>query len=137
MHLLKNILLSTLIVLLASCNADTFEKKGDKAEALGEYFLAADYYRQAYSRTPTTERTKRGERALEMARCYERFNHARKATGAYRNAIRYKVADDDAKLSYGRQLLKVGDYKEALKTFTELKDSMPDNLLVKIGLASA
>lgn len=137
MHSIKHIVFIALVVILASCNADTFEKKGDKAEALGEYYLAADYYRQAYSRTPNTERTKRGERALKLARCYERFNHARKATGAYRNAVRYKVADDEAKLSYGRQLLKTGEYKEALKVFTELKDSMPGNLLVKNGLESA
>ena len=144
MHSLKNILYSslfilhsTLIVLLASCNADTFEKKGDKSLALGEYYLAADYYRQAYSRTPNNERTKRGERALKMASCYARYNHAQKAVGAYRNAVRYKVADQDAMLSYGRQLLKVGDYKTALKVFTELKDSMPDNVLVSNGLKSA
>lgn len=144
MHSLKNILHSslfilhsTLIVLLASCNADTFEKKGDKSLALGEYYLAADYYRQAYSRTPNNERTKRGERALKMASCYARYNHAQKAVGAYRNAVRYKVADQDAMLSYGRQLLKVGDYKTALKVFSELKDSMPDNVLVSNGLKSA
>ena len=63
-------------VLLSSCNADTFEKKGDKSLALGEYYLAADYYRQAYSRTPNTERTKRGLRALKMAQCYEQIGRA-------------------------------------------------------------
>jgi tetratricopeptide (TPR) repeat protein len=125
------------VLLLFSCNADTFEKKGDKAYALGEYYLAADYYRQAYSRTQNTERTKRGERALKMANCYSRYNHAQKAVGAYRNAVRYKVADSEAMLSYGRQLLKIGDYKAALKVFTELNDSMPGNLLVKNGLLSA
>ena len=136
-HVLRNVLGVSLVLLLFSCNADTFEKKGDKAYALGEYYLAADYYRQAYSRTQNTERTKRGERALKMANCYSRYNHAQKAVGAYRNAVRYKVADSEAMLSYGRQLLKIGDYKAALKVFTELNDSMPGNLLVKNGLLSA
>ena len=63
-------------ILLIACNADTYEKKGDKSLALGEYYLAADYYKQAYARTPNTERIKRGERALKMAKCYERFNNA-------------------------------------------------------------
>ena len=156
MHLLRNILSKipnllrvitplalreglwvSLLFLLFSCNADTFEKKGDKSLALGEYYLAADYYKQAYARTPNTERTKRGERALKMAKCYERFNNAQKSVGAYRNAIRYNVADNDAILHYARQLLKVGDYKSALKTFTELQDSMPNDILLKNGIISA
>ena len=147
MHSNRNILFklrSTLYVipciallLLAGCNADTYEKKGDKSLALGEYYLAADYYKKAYSQTKSTERTKRGERALKMAQCYERYNNAQKAVGAYRNAVRYNVADNEAKLHFGRQLLKTGDYKYAQKVFTELKDSMPSNILVKNGLESA
>ncbi|MBR1839781.1 MAG: OmpA family protein [Prevotella sp.] len=125
------------LILLAACNADTYEKKGDKALALGEYYLAADYYKRAYSQTRSVERNKRGERALKMAQCYERFNNAQKAVGAYRNAVRYKVADSEAMLHFGRQLLKTGDYKSAQKVFAELKDSMPGNVLVKNGLESA
>lgn len=138
MHSLNHILALLLFsLLLFSCNADTYERKGDKAYALGEYFVAADHYKRAYKNTQNTERTKRGERALKMARCYERYNHAQKAVGAYRNAVRYNVAYDEDLLHYGRQLLKVGDYKEALKVFTQLCDSMPNNPLVKNGLRSA
>ena len=124
-------------MLLVGCNADALERKGDKALALGEYYVAADYYRQAYGRTQTTERTKRGERALKMAQCYEKFNNTQKAVAAYRNAVRYNTATPEDRLHYARQLLKSGSYKAALTEFNVLKDSMPDDILVKNGIESA
>ena len=75
-HILVSFIVPVLVLLLSACNADTYEKKGDKSYALGEYFIAADHYKRAYKNTHNTERTKRGERALKMARCYERYNHA-------------------------------------------------------------
>ena len=74
------------VSLLVSCSAETLVKKGDKAEALGEYFLAADYYRKAYAKTAASEKRLRGERALKMAHCYEHINYTAKAVAAYRNA---------------------------------------------------
>ncbi len=127
----------TIALLLAGCSAETFVKKGDKAEAIGEYYTAAGYYRRAYTKTPAKERQLRGERALKMARCYGRINSNMKATGGYRNAIRYNVATIDDRLTYARLLLKNGDYKAALKEFEEIKDSLPDNILVANGIESA
>lgn len=137
MKFFSNIVLLLLTIILVACNADTYEKRGDKSLALGEYYLAADNYRQAYSRTSTKERDKRGIRALKMAQCYERFNNTQKAVAAYRNAVRYEVADAEARLRYARQLLKSGDYKKALSEFELLKDSMPDNELLINGMQSA
>lgn len=125
------------LLLLTACNPESLVKKGDKARALGEYFVAADYYRKAYSKTPTNERQKRGERALMMAQCYEKINNTSKALGGYRNATRYHVATQEDSLHYARLLLKNGDYKTALTIFEALKDSLPDNILVLNGIESA
>ena len=65
--------------LLASCGADTYVRKGDKAFALGEYYVAAENYRKAYSKTPASQRDTRGERALKMGQSYSRFNSSLKA----------------------------------------------------------
>ncbi len=134
---LKHIIYLAVTLTLVACNAESLVKKGDKAEALGEYFLAADYYRKAYSKTPPSERTKRGERALKMARCYEHINNTAKALGGYRNAARYNTANTEDSLHYARLLLKNGDYKLALTIFEALLDSLPDNELVKNGITSA
>ena len=132
-------------LLLTSCGIDKNLKKGEKFLALGEYFDAADQFKQAYTKTPAKERAKRGQRALKMAYCYEKINATPKAIAAYRNAIRYNQASLQDRLSYARLLLKNGDYKQAEKEFTDLLDSLPNDkmskkgydVLVKNGLKSA
>ena len=49
-------------LLLMSCGADKYMKKGEKFLALGEYYDAADQFKQAYTRTPAKERDTRGDR---------------------------------------------------------------------------
>lgn len=123
--------------MLLSCGADAYMRKGDKALALGEYYVAAENYRRAYSKTPASERDTRGERALKMGRCYERFNSSAKAIAAYRNAARYGKAAAEDSLHYGRLLLKNGEYRAAEQVFSALHQSMPENILVRNGLLSA
>lgn len=124
-------------LLLISCGIDKNLKKGEKFLSLGEYYDAADQFKQAYTKTPPKERENRGKLALKMARCYNKINSTPKAVNAYRNAIRYNHASLDDRLAYARLLLKNGDYKQAEKEFRILVDSMPDNILAQNGLKSA
>ena len=124
-------------LLLISCGIDKNLKKGEKFLSLGEYYDAADQFKQAYTKTPPKERENRGKLALKMARCYNKFNATPKAVNAYRNAIRYNQASLDDRLAYARLLLKNGEYKQAEKEFRILVDSMPDNILALNGLKSA
>ena len=112
------------ILLLTGCGIDKNLKKGEKFLALGEYFDAADQFKQAYSKTPAKERDKRGQRALKMAHCYEKINATPKAIAAYRNAIRYNQASLEDRLAYARMLLKNGDYKLAATEFQGVLDSL-------------
>ena len=124
-------------LLLISCGIDKNLKKGEKFLSLGEYYDAADQFKQAYTKTPPKERENRGKLALKMARCYNKINSTPKAVNAYRNAIRYNQASLDDRLAYARLLLKNGEYKQAEKVFRILVDSMPDNILAQNGLKSA
>ena len=138
-------------VAMVACGTDKHLKKGEKYLALGEYYDAAMEFKKAYQSTSPKERDKRGERAVKMARCYEKINMTQQALGAYRNAIRYKKASLEDELSYARLLLKNGEYKNAAKEFQAVKDSMLEQglwtmdkgkptgntLLVVNGLASA
>lgn len=124
-------------MLLLGCGIEKNLKKAEKHLALGEYFDAAEQYKQAYSKTPIKERANRGARALKMAYCYNKINATPKAIAAYRNAIRYKQAKLEDQLTYARLLLKNGEYKQAAKEFALLKDSLPNNVLVNNGLLSA
>ena len=131
------IFMLTLLALLASCGADKNLKKGEKYLALGEYYAAAEEYRQAYAKTPAKERTTRGQIAAKMAYTYARVNASQRAVAAFRNQIRYKQDSLSTHLAYARQLLRTGQYKEAAKEFEYVADSMPDNILARNGLVSA
>lgn len=124
-------------LLLLGCGIDKNLKKGEKFLALGEYYDAAEQFKQAYSKTPTKERANRGKRALKMARCYDKINATQRAIASYSNAIRYGQASMEDRLAYARLLLKNGDYKAAAKEFGAVLDSMPDNVLAKNGMESA
>lgn len=92
-----------------SCGIDKNLKKGEKFLALGEYYDAADQFKQAYTKTPSKERASRGKIALKMARCYDKINSTPKAIAAYRNAVRYNQASIDDRLAYARLLLKTAN----------------------------
>lgn len=124
-------------LLLISCGIDKNLKKGEKFLSLGEYYDAADQFKQAYTKTPPKERENRGKLALKMAHCYNKINATPKAVNAYRNAIRYNQASLDDRLAYAHLLLKNGEYKQAEKEFRILVDSMPDNILAQNGIKSA
>ena len=124
-------------VLLLSCGADTAMKKGDKFFALGEYNDAVTYYKKAYTQTSTKDRPLRGQRALKMAECYRRINQTQRAIASLNNAVRYKQADTTALLHLGQLQLRNGAYKDAEKTFLQLKDSGMTNPLLAVGLQSA
>ena len=132
-----SLFLLLLVVLFSSCGADLNMKKGEKFLAIGEYYDAAEQFKQAYSKTSSKERDRRGQIALKMAQCYERINSSQKAIAAYRNVIRYKQDDINTHLSFARQLLRNGNYKEAEKEFLGVLDSLPDNELARSGLESA
>ncbi len=131
------IIICALALVVASCGADHYMKKGDKFLAIGEYYDAAEAYKVAYNKTPSKERAKRGERAAKLAYCYDRINSNSKAMAAYRNVIRYEKDSLDTHLALARTLMKAANYKEAAKEFQMVLDSMPDNEIAKTGLLSA
>lgn len=109
---------------LAGCGADKNLKKGEKYLAIGEYYDAANQFRQAYSKTAPKEKARRGDIALKIAHCNERINATQKASAAYANAIRYGRASAADRLAYARQLLKTGYYKQAAEQFGIVLDSI-------------
>ena len=126
-----------LTIVATSCGADAYIKKGEKNLALGEYFDAANNFKQAYTRTPSKDKAARGRLSTKLAFCYDKMNASQKAVGAYQNVLRYGVADANTHLLLGRQLLKTGAYKAAETQFKSALDSLPGNKLASEGLLSA
>ena len=123
--------------ILTSCGAERDFKRGEKHLALGEYFDAANEYKQAYQKTPAKDRDHRGLIASKMAFCYEKTLQTGKAVAAYRNVIRYKQASMEDHLALARQLMKEGSYAAAEAEFRLVLDSLPDNTLAREGLIAA
>ncbi len=124
-------------MLLSGCGADQNVKKGDAFFAIGEYFDASAEYKKAFSRTPTKEKEKRGERAWKLAECYRHINYTAKAVGAYQNAVRYHYPDSSAVFYLAQMQHKQGEYKSAIKNYQLFLDSVPDHELAKNGLRGA
>ena len=123
-----------LMLTLSGCGADSYVKKGDAFYAIGEYYDAAAEYKKAYSHTAVKEKTKRGERAWKMAECYRRINYTAKAMGAYQNALRYHCSDSMVTLRLAQMQHRMGDYKNAAKTYQAFLDSFPDDPRPLLGL---
>ena len=127
-----------IITLVAtSCGADAYITKGEKNLALGEYFDAANNFKQAYTRTPAKDKAARGHISTKLAFCYDKMNASQKAVGAYQNVLRFGLADANTHLLLGRQLLKTGAYKAAETQFKIALDSLHGNKLANEGLISA
>ena len=126
-----------LTIIATSCGADAYIKKGEKNLALGEYFDAANNFKQAYTRTPAKDKAARGHISTKLALCYDKMNASQKAVGAYQNVLRFGLADANTHLLLGRQLLKTGAYKAAETQFKIALDSLPGNKLANEGLISA
>lgn len=123
----------TLLLSAWSCKQIKLED-ADKKFAQGEYFVAADMYRKIYRKTPAQKRELRGEIALRMAESYRLINNPLRANAAYANAVRYKVNDSTLNLQYARSLQKAGDYKQAIRYYSEFLKLFPDNQFALNGL---
>ena len=133
----KTLLFFMILWLVTSCGADLNLRRGEKYLALGEYYDAANEFRQAYQKTPAKERAKRGQIARKMAMCYDKSLQSARALAAWRNAIRYQQADTADRLAFAQTLMKNGNYREAEEQFQLVLDSLPNDKLARDGLFAA
>lgn len=133
----KTLLFFMILWLVTSCGADRNLRRGEKYLALGEYYDAANEFRQAYQKTPAKERARRGQIARKMAMCYDKSLQSARALAAWRNVIRYQQADMADRLAFAQTLMKNGNYREAEEQFQLVLDSLPHDKLARDGLFAA
>ena len=131
------ILVVILLLGFVSCGADRNIKKGDKYLSLGEYYDAAEQYKQAYRRIPPKERKARGQVSKKIALANDYINSSAKAIAAYRNVIRYHQDSPETHLKLAENLMKQGQYGDAAKEYQIVLDSLPGNKAAKEGLLAA
>jgi peptidoglycan-associated lipoprotein len=110
-------------------------KRADKKFAIGEYFAAADMYKQCYSRLSTQkDRELKGYVAYRQGECYRILNMPR-AVNCYQSALRckYHMQDSTIFLHAGQALQYQGKYKDAVKSYELYLESHPDNYVAQAG----
>lgn len=118
-----------------SCSIQQRVKRADKKFAIGEYFIAADMYKQCYSRLSTQkDRELKGYVAYKQGECYRILNNPR-ASNCYQSALRckYQLQDSAIFLHAGQVLQYQGKYKEAAKNYELYLEAHPNDYVALAG----
>ena len=105
-----------MLLCLSSCSIQQRIKRADKKFAIGEYYTAADMYKQCYGRLSTQkDRELKGYVAFRQGECYRYINNP-KAANCYQSALRckYQLQDSTISLHADQELKSTGKYKEAI-----------------------
>ena len=139
MKIRRNILflcaLSLVVCAISGCSVQKKIKRADKKFAIGEYYNAADIYKQCYGQLSSKkDRALKGYVAYQQGECYRLINNPR-AVNAYQNALRnkYYLQDSTIFLNCGLALQYQGKYKDAAKSYELYLESHPDNYVAQAG----
>lgn len=118
---------------LSSCSLKARIKRADKKYAIGEYYDAAEMYKQIYGRvSPKTDKPLKGRIAFYQGECYRVLNNT-KAANCYQNAIRYKYQDSIVYLHFAQVLQYQARYKEAEKNYAIYLEKHPNDYVARAG----
>ena len=123
------------VLCLSSCSIQQKIKRADKKFAIGEYYTAADIYKQCYSRLSSQkERELKGYVAFRQGECYRYINNP-KAANCYQSALRckYQLQDSTVYLHAAQVLQYQGKYKEAIKYYDSYLEAHPTDYVALAG----
>jgi len=128
------IVIFLLVLLLPSCGIKTKIKRADRKFAIGEYYEAADLYRQIYPRVDKTNKSLKGRIAFNQGECYRILNST-KAVTAYQHAIscKYYLQDSTVYLRLAQALQYQGKYSQAAKSYTQYLETNPTSYVAQAG----
>ena len=121
-------------MLLTGCSIQRRVKKADKKFDIGEYYDAAQIYKQCYSRLSSKkDRELKAHVSFRQGECQRILNDP-KAVSAYNNAIKLKYQDSTVYLRYAEVLMYNGKYREAEKAFRTYLEWQPDHYRAQAGV---
>jgi peptidoglycan-associated lipoprotein len=126
------LLTSCLLTTLSSCSLSARIKRADKRYNIGEYYQAAEMYKQLSRNVKGKNKSLRAYIAFQQAECYRILNNKR-AANLYKNAIRYNYPDSIVYLHYAQVLQYQGKYKEATKQYDIYLEKHPDHYVAMAG----
>ena len=118
---------------LMSCSVKTRVKRADKRFAIGEYYEAANLYKQCYGQiSPKKDKALKAHVAFNQGECLRILNQKR-ALQCYKNAIRYRYPDSVVYLRYAQVAHYQGQYGEADKNYQLYLQAHPDDYVAQAG----
>lgn len=117
---------------MSSCSLSARLKRADRHFEIGEYYTAADQYKQVYSKVPNKNKRLRAQVLFQQGECYRILNNTR-ATSCYKNAIRYQYPDSIVYLRYAQTLQYQGKYKDAEKQYDIYLQAHPEDYVAMAG----
>ena len=120
---------------LTGCSVQQRIKRADKKFAIGEYFAAADIYKQCYGRLSTQkDRELKGYTAFKQGECYRILNNPR-AANCYQSALRckYQLQDSTVYLHAAQVQQYQGKYKDAIKNYDLYLEAHPNDYVAQAG----
>ena len=121
-----------IVCCMSSCSISARVKRADKRYNIGEYYAAADMYKQVYKQVKSKDKKTRAHVAFNQAECYRILNNS-KAISAYKNAIRYHYHDSIVYLHYAQVLQYQGKYKDAIKQYDIYLEQHPSDYVAQAG----
>jgi peptidoglycan-associated lipoprotein len=131
-NLLYILFVSVVIAGFSSCSVSARVKRADKKYNIGEYYQAAEMYKQVYRHINSKDKAMRAHVAFNQGECYRILNNS-KATSAYKNAIRYHHPDSIVYLHYAQVLHYQGKYKDAIKQYDIYLEAHPKDYVASAG----
>ena len=131
-NLLYILCVSVVIAGFSSCSVSARVKRADKKYNIGEYYQAAEMYKQVYRHINSKDKAMRAHVAFNQGECYRILNNS-KATSAYKNAIRYHHLDSIVYLHYAQVLHYQGKYKDAIKQYDIYLEAHPKDYVASAG----
>lgn len=123
-------------VCLCSCSLNSRIQKADKKFALGEYYRAAEMYRNIYPNVPVKKRTLKGSVAYKMGNSYRLIENNKRAETAYKNAVKFGSKDSLVYYFYAEVLRSNGKYKEAVKMYEKQAELTGSSDVLDNGIES-
>ena len=131
-NLLYVVCFGLLIAGMSSCSVASMVKRADKKYAIGEYYQAAEKYKDIYRRVNSKDKAMRAHVAFNQGECYRILNNS-KAQNAYKNAIRNHYPDSIVYLHYAQVLHYQGKYKDAIKQYDIYLEAHPKDYVASAG----
>ena len=131
-NLLYVVCFGLLIAGMSSCSVASMVKRADKKYAIGEYYQAAEKYKEIYRRVNSKDKAMRAHVAFNQGECYRILNNS-KAQNAYKNAIRNHYPDSIVYLHYAQVLHYQGKYKDAIKQYDIYLEAHPKDYVASAG----